>query len=108
MANAEGLTQPSARDELRSSRSIQEFRIDFLLEEEFACDLTLIQKLIDLSGLMGNALRVEKIIHSLNDRHGEADLARPIREGTGFLVRWMRPNTASDEAHRTAFGFSTA
>ena len=35
-------------------------------------------------------------------------LARPIREGTGFLVRWMRPNTASDEAHRTAFGFSTA
>ena len=79
MANAEGLTQPSARDELRSSRSIQEFRIDFLLEEEFACDLTLIQKLIDLSGLMGNALRVEKIIHSLNDRHGEADLARPIR-----------------------------
>ena len=45
-----------------------------------ACDLTLIQKLIDLSGLMGNALRVEKIIHSLNDRHGEADLARPIRD----------------------------
>jgi hypothetical protein len=74
MTNAGGLTQPSAREELRSSRSIQEFRIDFLLEEEFACDLALIQKLIDLSGLIGNALRVEKIIHSLNDRHGEADL----------------------------------
>src|ERR1700730_3853616 len=33
-------------------------------------------------------------------------LTRPIREGTVFLVRVTRPQACSDEAHRTAFGFS--
>src|ERR1700674_5677128 len=34
------------------------------------------------------------------------NLARPIREGTVFLVRLTRPLASSDEAHRIAFGFS--
>jgi hypothetical protein len=33
-------------------------------------------------------------------------LARPIREGTVFLVRLTWPQASSDEAHRIAFGFS--
>jgi hypothetical protein len=33
-------------------------------------------------------------------------LARPIREGTVFLVRMTRPQASSDEAHRIALGFS--
>jgi hypothetical protein len=64
--------------QLRSSRSIQEFRIDFLLEEEIACDLVMVQQLLRLSGLEGTALRVERLIHSLHDRHGEADLVAII------------------------------
>ena len=33
-------------------------------------------------------------------------LARPIHEGTVFLVRLTRPQASSDEAHRIAFGVS--
>jgi hypothetical protein len=87
MANAEGLTQLTSREQLRSSRSIQEFRIDFLLEEEFACDLALVQQLVGLSGLEGTALRVERIIHSLHDRHGEADLVAIIDIEAGGVTR---------------------
>jgi hypothetical protein len=50
------------------------------------------QKLYDLKG---------SNIYKLN-----GDLARPIREGTVFLVRLTWPQASSDEAHRIAFGFS--
>jgi hypothetical protein len=59
---------------LRTSRSIQEFRIDFLLEEEFACDVTFVQRLLAFCGINAVAKGVLQVVHSLADRHGEADL----------------------------------
>jgi hypothetical protein len=45
-----------------------------------------------------------KIVAALKEAGDE--LARPIREGTVFLIRMTRPQASSDEAHRIAFGFS--
>jgi hypothetical protein len=48
-----------------------------------------------------------KSVHPAGDdaAAGLLPLARPIREGTVFLVRLTRPQASSDEAHRIAFGF---
>lgn len=55
-------------------RSIQEFWIDFLLEEEFSSDQTFARSFASLAGLPGFAGIPESVVHSLNDEHGEADL----------------------------------
>lgn len=59
---------------LRPSRSIQEFRIDFLLEEEFAVDLQFARSFAAASGWTCTPSSVERVVHSLSDKHGEADL----------------------------------
>jgi hypothetical protein len=61
-------------DELHSSRSIQEFQIDFFLEEEFTVDLAFAQAFVAACGLAVSVKRVEWVIHSVSDKHGEADL----------------------------------
>lgn len=67
--NAEGAAQP-----LRSSRLIQEFRIDFLLEEEFCVDPAFVQAFIAACGLDFIPEAVTRVVNSLSDEHGEADL----------------------------------
>ena len=55
-------------------RSIQEFWIDFLLEEEFSSDPAFSRSFASLAGLSGIEGLPEGVFHSLNDEHGEADL----------------------------------
>jgi hypothetical protein len=59
---------------LRPSRSIQEFRIDFLLEEEFTVDLAFTQAFVAACGSPLSVQHVERVVHSVSDKHGEADL----------------------------------
>ncbi len=66
---------------LRPSRSIQEFRIDFLLEEEFAVDPLFAQSFLTASGVSFAIKRVEHVIHSVSDKHGEADLIVLLNAG---------------------------
>ena len=67
------LDNPSI-DALHPSRSIQEFRIDFFLEEEFTVDLTFVQAFATACGSTFSVDHVERVIHSVSDKHGEADL----------------------------------
>jgi hypothetical protein len=60
---------------LRPSRSIQEFRIDFILEEEFSVSLQFAKDFIAACGASFVPERIDRVVHSLNDAHGEADLA---------------------------------
>jgi hypothetical protein len=71
-------------DVLRPSRSIQEFRIDFLLEEEFTVDLHFAQAFLTASGVLFSINSVGDVIHSVSDKHGEADLI--------VLINAERPN----------------
>ncbi len=59
---------------LRSSRSIQEFRIDFLLEEEFNVDPSFARKFTAACRPELSFTGIERVIHSVTDKHGEADL----------------------------------
>ena len=59
---------------LKQSRSIQEFRIDFFLEEEFTVDLIFAQAFLAACGSSLSVKRVEQVLHSVSDKYGEADL----------------------------------
>jgi hypothetical protein len=60
---------------LRSSRSIQEFRIDFFLEEEFTVDGDFVRAFMAAAGKDPlSAKCVEYVSHSVSDKYGEADL----------------------------------
>jgi hypothetical protein len=61
-------------DAIRPSRSIQEFRIDFFLEEEFTVDLAFTQAFVAACGVSLSIKHVERVVHSVSDKHGEADL----------------------------------
>ncbi len=77
----------SAKSELgnthpKSARSIQEFWIDFLLEEEFRVDPGFVASFI-ANVIPGTTSRkVEKVVHSMTDKYGEADLAVFLKEAT--------------------------
>lgn len=59
---------------LHTARSIQEFWIDFLLEEEFRCDSAFASAFAAGSGLsIPNSYLID-VAHSVTDQHGEADL----------------------------------
>ena len=55
-------------------RSIQEFWIDFLLEEEFRSDPFFVRSFLGAAGLAVTPDRLQDVTHSLNDEYGEADL----------------------------------
>jgi hypothetical protein len=59
---------------LKFHRSIQEFWIDFLLEEEFRSDPGFARLFAAASGFVEDGARITNVTHSLNDDHGEADL----------------------------------
>jgi hypothetical protein len=59
---------------VRPSRSIQEVRIDFLLEEEFACDARFVREFASHCNVGGEAIEVASVTWSVTDRHGQADL----------------------------------
>lgn len=59
----------------KTGRSIQEFWIDFLLEEEFYVDPDFASRFLDACGLDSGSLKVRGVVHSLTDQFGEADLA---------------------------------
>jgi hypothetical protein len=60
---------------LRSSRSIQEFRIDFLLEEEFTVDFNFVRSFMAAACKDPHSAKcVEYVSHSVSDKYGEADL----------------------------------
>ena len=59
---------------LRSSRSIQEFWIDFLLEEEFRVDRGFARSFLAACNSTLNYLRTDQVTHSMSDKHGEADV----------------------------------
>lgn len=56
------------------SRSIQEFRIDFFLEEEFSVDPNFIRSFLSACGSSLTVKQVEQVSHSVSDKHGEADV----------------------------------
>lgn len=73
------MTRPdSLEGSLRSSRSIQEFWIDFLLEEEFAVDPEFLGAFLDCSNLNFSTARVVSVHHSVAAKDqfgtGESDL----------------------------------
>jgi hypothetical protein len=61
--------------ESRSSRSIQEVRIDFFLEEEFSSDPEFARQFLAACNTDLTFHRVERIHQSLLDKFGEADVA---------------------------------
>lgn len=70
---------------LESSRSIQEFWIDFLLEEEFRSDPDFARSFVSACGLeLAGSLPVE-VTHSFSDEYGEADLVVefPVGDAAG-------------------------
>ena len=58
----------------KSKRSIQEFRIDFFLEEEFLVDPTFGQQFLDACGSKDTLRAVESVYHQSADKHCVADL----------------------------------
>ncbi len=72
-----------------SGRSIQEFWIDFLLEEEFASDTRFTTAFAKGCGLGDKLWTAEKVVHSFSDEFGEADLMVLIAAGmerVGLLI----------------------
>lgn len=59
---------------LRSSRSIQEFRLDFFLEEEFSVDASFVRAFMNACNCELTPCGVGEAIHSYVDKFGEADL----------------------------------
>jgi hypothetical protein len=59
---------------LRTSRSIQEFQIDFFLEEEFNADPMFAKQFVAACQPTLRFASVEKVTHSVSDKYGEADL----------------------------------
>lgn len=59
---------------LRRSRSIQEFRIDFFLEEEFTVDPDFVRAFLLACGSPLALRSLEHVAHSVSDKHGEVDL----------------------------------
>lgn len=64
----------SHEPELRSSRSIQEFWMDFLLEEEFSVSPDFTRQFITACDPALTYRSTDKVAHSVSDKHGEADL----------------------------------
>ncbi len=59
-------------EKLKSKRSIQEFWIDFLLEEELACSAEFAEQFVARCGFPGAT--IEEVVHSQSDQFGETDL----------------------------------
>src|SRR5262249_7297733 len=74
----------SVASELRPSRSIQEFFIDLLLEEEFTVDPAFLQAFVDACHSPFLVKAAERVSHSVSDKNGEADLV--------VIVAVERPN----------------
>lgn len=72
------MTEEAAASETQAGehrkRSIQEFWIDFLLEEEFAADPSFLRDFVKACGVAGDSASVERVVHSFSDQFGEADL----------------------------------
>ena len=68
------MNDPNPTQSLKSSRSIQEFRLDFFLEEEFNVDPDFTAQFCSACGLGNVATNVERTVHSMSDKFGEADL----------------------------------
>lgn len=64
---------------LKTGRSIQEFWVDFLLEEEFDCDPTFAVAFASACGLALDAAHPIVVAHSVCDQFGEADLVVTFR-----------------------------
>ena len=77
------MTENPLSPQIRSSRSVREFRIDFLLEEEFACDLGFAKKFAARCGLLEDISAVLQVACSVSDRHGEADVVALLQAGCG-------------------------
>lgn len=58
--------------QLSTKRSIQEFWLDFLIEEELSCSPPFAQKFVEQCGFAGAA--VKYVVHSQSDQFGETDL----------------------------------
>jgi hypothetical protein len=73
-------TRPQSQPpQLRTSKSMQEVRIDYLLEEELRCDLEFASRFLVECRPDLKLEKVEEVIHSLVDRFGEADLVARLR-----------------------------
>jgi hypothetical protein len=83
------VTFPSENQPLRTSRSIQEFRIDFFLEEEFSVDPSFAKAFMDACKSNLTFTGVEHVVHSSTDKFGEADLIVIVtaKQPSGELVR---------------------
>jgi len=64
----------SNEPELRSARSIQEFWMDFLLEEEFSVTSDFTRNFLTACDPAFKYGSTDKVTHSVSDKHGEADL----------------------------------
>jgi hypothetical protein len=74
---------------LRTSRSIQEFRIDFFLEEEFSVDPSFAKAFMASCKSNLSFTGVEQVVHSFMDKYGQADLIVVVtaNEPNGETVR---------------------
>jgi len=77
MTGSENLSTKSevGNTQVKSARSIQEFWIDFLLEEEFRVDPGFVASFVTYVIPGTTSRKVEKVVHSMTDKYGEADLA---------------------------------
>ncbi|MBA3811450.1 MAG: PD-(D/E)XK nuclease family protein [Caulobacteraceae bacterium] len=72
-------------------RSIQEFWVDFLLEEEFQADPAFASAFAAACGVESGHSCVERVFHSYSDSHGEAD-----------LIVLLNSKPEADPSHKTA------
>ncbi len=79
----------SITPKLRSSRSIQEFWLDFLLEEELAASPDFGREFLSACDPELSFVGVEQVIHSSHDAHGECDVVAIVSatDGAGVSVR---------------------
>ena len=59
---------------LRASRSIQEFRVDHILEEEFVCNPGFMVAFAKQCKIDAASIQVQEVHHSISDSYGEADV----------------------------------
>ena len=79
----------SAIPKLRSSRSIQEFWLDFLLEEELAVSPEFGREFLAACEPDLTFIGVEEVIHSDHDKHGECDVVAIVSaaDASGAALR---------------------
>ena len=82
-ASSENGGSPSQLSKLKSARSIQEFWIDFLLEEEFAANPEFIGEFLMKCDWLRENPRIVDVAHSVGDKYGEADLIVIFEQGHG-------------------------